>query len=36
MLSVGDDWRLVMVAAPRVTEDSAAFVGFGIQRRFGR
>lgn len=36
MLSVGGDWRLVMVAAPRVTEDSAAFIGFGIQRRFGR
>jgi hypothetical protein len=36
MLSIGRDWRLVMIAAPRVVKYSAAFVGFGIQKRIGR
>jgi len=36
MISIGGgSWRLVMVAAPRVVDDSAAFIGFGIQRRLG-
>lgn len=33
VLFVGRDWRLATVIAPRVADDSAAFIGFGIQKQ---